>query len=404
MSKKRKVQWSRVIDVDGISIRLYERTQGTTIYMSFPWDGKKVQRSTKRRDRREAEEYARRFVHGLVEDRFLGRSGPVTLGEVFRVYRVHRVALLSGSWRQAAEMRIALFEEAWGTRLRVDDIGQTQVDQFAHKRSTGELAPKHDRSRKAVRAGTINSDFQWLSSVFNWARKHKVDGRRLLQDNPLQDVDWATEQNVRRPIASHERYTKTLERVDTVDPEGRLRCILTLARHTGRRENAICQLLASDVLRTQDDVEVVLSALGLDERQAQYFPHGGIRWRAETDKTGRYTVTPIRQGVREAIDTYLRKSPRVGDVPLFPSPKDNSKPIRRDLTARWLLKAEKFAGLPKLAGGQFHPYRRLWATERKDLPVQDVAAAGGWKTVETLQRLYQQADGATTLAAVQAGQ
>ena len=97
------------------------------------------------------------------------------------------------------------------------------------------------------------------------------------------------------------------------------------------------------------------------------------------------------------------KNPRVGDVPLFPSPKDNSKPIRRDLTARWLLKAEKLAGLPKLAGG-FHPYRRLWATERKDLPVQDVAAAGGWKTVETVQRLYQQADGATTLAAVEAGQ
>ena len=75
----------------------------------------------------------------------------------------------------------------------------------------------------------------------------------------------------------------------------------------------------------------------------------------------------------------------------------------RDLTARWLLDAEKLAGLPKLAGGQFHPYRRLWATERKNLPVQDVAAAGGWKTVETVQRLYQLADGATTLAAVEGG-
>jgi integrase len=95
--------------------------------------------------------------------------------------------------------------------------------------------------------------------------------------------------------------------------------------------------------------------------------------------------------------------PRVGDVPLFPSPKDDSKPIRRDLTARWLLNAEKLAGLPKLAGGQFHPYRRLWATERKHLPIQDVAAAGGWKTVETVQRLYQLADGATTLAAVEGG-
>jgi integrase len=93
----------------------------------------------------------------------------------------------------------------------------------------------------------------------------------------------------------------------------------------------------------------------------------------------------------------------LGNVPLFPSPKDDSKSIRRDLTARWLLNAEKLAGLPKLSGGQFHPYRRLWATERKDLPVQDVAAAGGWKTVETVQRIYQQADGATTLAAVEAG-
>ena len=39
----------------------------------------------------------------------------------------------------------------------------------------------------------------------------------VVQDNPLRDVEWATEQNVRRPIASHERYTKTLERVAAND-------------------------------------------------------------------------------------------------------------------------------------------------------------------------------------------
>lgn len=111
------------------------------------------------------------------------------MGEVFRAYRAYRVPLLSGSWRQAAGMRLALFEEVWGTRLHVDDIGQSQVDQFAHKRRTGQLTPKHDRSQKVVRTGTINSDFQWLSSVFNWARKYKVDGRRLLQDNSLGDVE-----------------------------------------------------------------------------------------------------------------------------------------------------------------------------------------------------------------------
>ena len=36
-----------------------------------------------------------------------------------------------------------------------------------------------------------------------------------------------------------------------------------------------------------------------------------------------------------------------------------------------------------------------WATERKDLPVKDVATAGGWSDTVTLLRSYQQADEAT---------
>lgn len=37
-------------------------------------------------------------------------------------------------------------------------------------------------------------------------------------------------------------------------------------------------------------------------------------------------------------------------------------------------------------------FRRLWATERKDLSLKDVAAAGGWKDVTTLLGCYQQPD------------
>ena len=65
------------------------------------------------------------------------------------------------------------------------------------------------------------------------------------------------------------------------------------------------------------------------------------------------------------------------------------------------MKAEKLAGLPKLAGGRWHPYRRLFATELKGVPVQDVAAAGGWKNVETVQRIYQQSEAKGVLGAVQ---
>ena len=39
-------------------------------------------------------------------------------------------------------------------------------------------------------------------------------------------------------------------------------------------------------------------------------------------------------------------------------------------------------------------FRRVWATERKNLPSKDVAAAGGWLDVATLLR-YQQPDDAT---------
>ena len=39
-------------------------------------------------------------------------------------------------------------------------------------------------------------------------------------------------------------------------------------------------------------------------------------------------------------------------------------------------------------------FRRVWATERKDLPLKDVAAVGGWRDTTTLLR-YQQPDEAT---------
>ena len=63
----------------------------------------------------------------------------------------------------------------------------------------------------------------------------------------------------------------------------------------------------------------------------------------------------------------------------------------------FLRRAETAAGLEKLLGGLWHAYRRKWATERKDLPLKDVAAAGGWKDVTTLLTCYQHADEATML-------
>jgi hypothetical protein len=69
----------------------------------------------------------------------------------------------------------------------------------------------------------------------------------------------------------------------------------------------------------------------------------------------------------------------------------------RHLFDKWLTVAETKAELPKLDGGLWHTYRRKWATERKHLPLKDVAAAGGWNDVDTLLTVYQQPDPATLL-------
>jgi hypothetical protein len=64
----------------------------------------------------------------------------------------------------------------------------------------------------------------------------------------------------------------------------------------------------------------------------------------------------------------------------------------RHLFDNWLGVAEKEAKLPKFHGSIWHAYRRKWAIERKHLPLKDVAAAGGWKDVNTLLEIYQQPD------------
>jgi hypothetical protein len=66
--------------------------------------------------------------------------------------------------------------------------------------------------------------------------------------------------------------------------------------------------------------------------------------------------------------------------------------VDRHLAAYWLKKAYDLSELEKPDGSLWHAFRRMRATERKNLPVKDVAAAGGWKDIRTLTDCYQQPD------------
>ena len=89
----------------------------------------------------------------------------------------------------------------------------------------------------------------------------------------------------------------------------------------------------------------------------------------------------------------------IGDVPLFPAPKKPAETFDSDLAGKWLVHAEKKANLSKLAGGRWHPYRRLFATELAHVPAKTAAMLGGWKKPATMQRLYQQPSGESLYAA-----
>ena len=147
-----------------------------------------------------------------------------------------------------------------------------------------------------------------------------------------------------------------------------------LAEGTGRRIGSIRQLRWSDIS----------------------FDPASIRWRAEFDKKRREQFVPIPESLANEIRAIRVRLGVVGEDWVF-------KQAYKD--APWapaqcqdiLRQAEQCAKVERLPGGLWHPYRRKWATERKDLPLKDVATAGGWKDVTTLLTCYQHADEATML-------
>lgn len=225
-----------------------------------------------------------------------------------------------------------------------------------------------------------------LHTMLKWATTVRVrKGHRLLESNPLQGVRRPRERNPKRPVATLGRFRETREAIQVLiaeastDAERRkwrlLELALVLAEATGRRLGSIRQLAWSDVDMTR----------------------GQIRWAAENDKQGREWVVPVPRSLIEELQSFRVEIGGDFGSLVFPSESDPSVPVRADVFSKWLLAAEEKAELPKLNGSLWHAYRRGWATARKNLPISDVAFAGGWSDATTLLRCYQQPDEATLL-------
>lgn len=254
------------------------------------------------------------------------------------------------------------------------------VERFVRDRKHGRIVVTDRKLKPSPSAATIGADVIFLNSVLNWGSTVKLaNGDYLLPRNPVKGYQRPKNPNPKRPLVSYDRYKKVLGKADEVDPQRLFRPFLVLVESLGWRVSALCATKASD----------------LDLKKTKTAPYGRIHKRGETDKEGADEWVPLSKEARAAIDMLRKRNPVIGDQYLFPAPKARGKPWSRWHARDLLERAEAEAELDPVDGGDFHPYRRKWATERKSLPLTDVMAAGGWRDRRSLETSYMQADEAT---------
>jgi hypothetical protein len=403
---KRKKKWSHKEGSRGFTVTVEEREPGGII-CARTFDPKLAggkggyrRKSLGHCDRKLADIYAVEQAAKLRQGRAEIASEKPTLARVFALYKTYKTPRKSEGEQKADARRIDLWTRFFGAGKDPAFISPSDWDRFIDHRRAGMIDPRGkpvpEGKRKRVGDRAVEADCLWLRWVLNWGVEYRYpDGQRLLRENSTDGLDIPTEKNPKRPMADDDRYEATRAVTDQVMMEIRwdghrivqrsyVSELLDIANGTARRITAICGLRYLDV-----------STVAMDDA-----PHGTIRFPRETDKEGREWLCAMTPTVRAAVDRVLRERPGIGTALMFPSPADPSAPVSKDLASEWLLEAEALATLPKLKGGVWHPYRRKWATARKHHPLKDVAAAGGWKSEETLLRCYQQPDGATMLNVV----
>lgn len=397
MARRPKL-WERTHGGYGHTVSVRERVAGGPLYLRY-WDptrgvsGNWVWRSLRHSDRELGETEAKLLASQILAVVDNARRGRLTLGALLSRYEREVSKHKKGAQPAEDARRIALWFRFLGADRSVATIDHPTLTRFIRERRAGKIVVLNDdgKTHRKFKANpsdrAIGADLVFLSAACNWACKVTLaDGTRLLSENPLRGFTIPANKNVKRPVATFDRFLAVRAKAEQVDPL--FGPFLDLIESLGWRVSAVCQLWASDY----------------DRRATPEAPNGRLRKRGDVDKEGVEMWVPLSIDARAALEAGLQLNPTVGDMPLFPAP----RAVAGDRPASWsrfyaralLRRAEEAAGLEPLDGGDFHPYRRAWATARKALPAKDVAHAGGWRDLRSLENCYQQVDHATLLTVV----
>lgn len=364
----------------GSRVRVYERAPGGMLYVSVWHPGHGERRVTLRhRDKARAAREAK----GLLQLRNFEPAGsgelspPLTVSNLFARYTRDARYHPDGSLKTATYLRQVAqvgtnFDKFFGSEQIVTDLTPDRIHAYVVWRREGGV------DENPVGTNTLRRDLAMFKAALNWACQQYDGGQPLLDRHVLEKFRLPTEKNPKRPVVEEATIEALLASAPDVHPF--LRPMLVLAWRTGRRLSSILNL-------TWDDVN---------------FENGTIRWRAEHDKMRQEWVVPMHRVVHLELLQFRKSHPGIGSSSLFPHPqrrRHRNGPVTRHLAAWWLKEAFRRSGRDRPAGSLWHMFRRVWATERKDLPLKDVAAVGGWRDTGTLLR-YQQPDDRTMRAVV----
>ncbi|MHC4709249.1 MAG: tyrosine-type recombinase/integrase, partial [Planctomycetota bacterium] len=357
----------------GHRVRLYEARPGGPIMRSVYINGKEDRKSLGHRDREVAIRQAYQLLSALLANETAIDQESLTLGLLARLYlespRHERKKKRTQRDDATKLKRVVAF---LGQDRNVKSLCESDVARFVVARRRGDASLVAVVPGERIRDRTVQADLVCLVSALRWAAGERTRvGDRLLSENPLAGVSLPREANPRQPVMRHDEYLRLLKVADSV--HSLLEVALVLAEGTGRRISAVRTLRWEDV----------------------DFRAGTIRWRAKHDKMGYEQVAPMSDAVSGALRGLRRSQQSIGNTPVFPAPRDPTRPCSRHLLDDWLRRAYRKAKMRPRPGGLWHPIRRKWVTERKGYPLKDVAVAGGWRDEQTVLRAYQQADAET---------
>src|SRR5438445_7144469 len=376
--KSKSGRWSLSLGVRGLKVRVQQHKPGGTFQRVFRVGGRVSYASLHATERQGARRLAIEFIRELEKGKKINLAEPLTLDKLWNRYQQEASSYRGNleRTRKQKQFDVRLLIAGLGATKRVEHLTKNDVERYVAMRRTGHGWPD-GRETIPVRARTIQGEIKQLRQMIYWAMSERLpDGSWLLENNPLRGVKLPKEEDPRRPVATYDRFLKlrtAAQEMAVTAPQERGRerwkrweMALVLAEATGARIGAISGLRWSDI--------------SLDPPE--------IKFRAEFDKRGRDRVVPIPEALAEELRSFKVKFAAVGDGWLFPcAEKHDHWP--REVFGELFSRVERHAGLPHLKGGQFHQFRSKWATERKNMSLVDVMAAGGWRDAQTLHSCYQ---------------